>query len=346
MPSRGFKHLAIIAMLCIYFYGGQIAAKDFDDSVIGHIGYPAWFKTNFYDLQSDLSDAADNDKIGLMLFFTTQGCSYCAEFIRTSLADDAIVQTLQTNFDVIGFEIFDDNELTTPDGIVKPVKEYAKDVGADFAPTMVFVGTDGNLLLRRIGYESPDKFKLTLEYLTTQAYLDQPYHAFIRSSTQHKTAAKSSQGLIQNDLFTKPPYMLDRSQFPASEPMLVIFEAINCIDCGRFHEAVMQDDDTRKLLSHFQVVRFDMQDHQTPVISPTGERTTPAEWYASEQFTHQPAMLFYDEQGKEVLRIDALALKSRMTNSLNYVLEKAYLKDWSYQRFARTKSLERARSGQ
>jgi hypothetical protein len=54
--------------------------------------------------------------------------------------------------------------------------------------------------------------------------------------------------------------------------------------------------------------------------------------------------LFFNASGDEVLRTDSLVLKQRMDNSLQYVLEKAYAKGWTYQRFARTKSIERLKS--
>lgn len=55
----------------------------------------------------------------------------------------------------------------------------------------------------------------------------------------------------------------------------------------------------------------------------------------------QVLLVFFDEQGREVLRTDALVLRQRMLNSLHYVLERAYDQDWTYQRFARARALER-----
>ena len=51
--------------------------------------------------------------------------------------------------------------------------------------------------------------------------------------------------------------------------------------------------------------------------------------------------MFFNEHGRQVLYTDALVGRQRMLNSVNYVLQRAYEKDWSYQRFARTTAIEK-----
>ena len=65
----------------------SIVLSEFDDSVISHIDYPDWFKKTFYDLDEDIAEGRDDGKQGLMILFTTQGCSYCARFIDVSLGN-------------------------------------------------------------------------------------------------------------------------------------------------------------------------------------------------------------------------------------------------------------------
>jgi thioredoxin-related protein len=109
---------------------------------------------------------------------------------------------------------------------------------------------------------------------------------------------------------------------------------------------VLADKQIRQTLSEFEIVQLDMNDNQTPVIRPDGQRGTPSKWFKQARLTQTPAMLFFDEYGDEVLRTDALVLNQRMMNSLNYVLEKAYLKGWTYQRFARSKGIEKLQKRQ
>lgn len=345
MAYRKLKAVCTYSLLILIFLANQpVSAKDFDDSEFGHVAYPAWFKTNFYDLNADLSDAADNNKMGVMLLFTTEGCSYCAEFIRTSLADKGLADLVKSHFDSIGLEIFDDNEMTVPGGTSKPLKDYANDVGAAFAPTLVFLDTDGRVMLKRVGYLTPENFKTVLDYLINREYQNRPYSEYIRDLSGVREGTQSVSPLRPNPMFEEPPYMLDRGRFSATKPLLALFESKNCPDCAKYHDSVLGNEDVKKLLSNFEIVRFDIDDDTTPVISPAGKPTTPANWYKDEKISYVPAMLFFDEQGREVLRIDAVAHRNRVTNALNFVLDKAYLKGWTYQRYARTKSIEKLQS--
>ena len=91
-----------------------------------------------------------------------------------------------------------------------------------------------------------------------------------------------------------------------------------------------------------RVTQLDIGDTETPVLAPDGQKLTPAQWWDKTGLDRLPALLFFNETGEEVLNTDALVRKGRMMNSLNFTLERAYEKGWTYQRFARTKSIERA----
>jgi thioredoxin-related protein len=321
-------------------------AAGFDDSEIKHIDYPAWFEGNsFHDLAEELDKAKSEDKEGLMVLFTTEGCSYCDVFIRTSLGDSAIASVVQQNFVSVGLEIFDDTEMTSPRGISMPVKKFADIEGVEFSPTLLFYGTDGDRILRLVGYQSPERFRLILEYLTSEYYRTESLHDYFKAIAEKTPAKQSAIILVDDPLFSQPPYALDR-RIPASSPLLVIFEKNGCQECNDFHKTVLARNEVREMLKQFEVVRFDVNDDETVIVAPDGSRTSPAAWYRQSVFSRLPALVFFDEQGNEVLSTDALVLQQRMMNSLSYVLERAYEKGWSYQRFARTKGMEKRRGRQ
>ena len=151
----------------------------------------------------------------------------------------------------------------------------------------------------------------------------------LKKQTAKGSTTKSSVGLKADPLFVKPPYALDRSRFPASKPLLVIFEKPGCVECAGFHSDVLALKKVRKALKRFEVVRFDASDVKTPILAPDGKKTSPAGWYEQAALTRVPAILFFDEKGNEVLKTDTLVLHQRMMNSLNYVLERAYKKGWT-----------------
>ena len=144
-------------------------------------------------------------------------------------------------------------------------------------------------------------------------------------------------------LFISPPYALARVPFAASEPLLVIFEGPGCDACDAFHRDVLALDEVRQLLHRFEVVRLDASDDGTPVIGPDGKATTPAQWFEQEGFSRVPALLYVNETGEAVFKTDAVVERQRMLNATGLVLDRAYEKGWSYQRYARTKAIERNR---
>ena len=124
--------------------------------------FPAWFKLSFLDLQQDLAEARSAGKQGVMVLFSIRGCAYCKKLVEQSLKEPAIEATLRRHFDVVHLDIHSDLELKDPQGRAMPVKAFARKEGALFSPTVAFYGLDGLHLLRVVGYQTPDRFRITL----------------------------------------------------------------------------------------------------------------------------------------------------------------------------------------
>jgi thioredoxin-related protein len=345
--NRYLKLPIIFVLSLTLLLAGRTFAADFRDADVLHLEYPGWFHADpFYDLAEATAKARSGGKKGLMVLFTTQGCSYCAIFIERSLGDTAIAKRVQQHFVSVGMEIFDDAEMTAPDGKAMRVKAFAKQEGAGFSPTLVFFDADGERTLRVVGYQSEERFTKILDYVTAGSYKTETLASYFARQAKRAPASSATAPLKDDPLFIKPPYALDRSRFPASQPMMVLFEEPGCAECNDFHDDVLALDEVRNTLKRFEVVRLNSQDNNTPVMAPNGKRVTPAAWYKQTGFTRVPALMFFDEKGNRALETDALVQHNRMMNSLNYMLERAYEKDWTYQRFARSKAIERNRRKQ
>ena len=320
---------------------GVPLASSFDESEIKHIEYPAWFaESPFLDLAEELDKSGLEGKQGLMVIFTTEGCSYCDEFIRTSLADSGIASIVRENFISVGLEIFDDTAMTNPRGVSMPVKKFAKIEGVEFSPTLLFYDNDGARILRVVGYQSPERFSVIVDYITGREFRSKSLRDYFSSIADKASVEQSALVLVDDPLFSRPPYAMDR-RIPASRPLLVIFEKNGCKECNEFHRDVLAQSDVRETLQQFDIVRLDVADNETIIVTPDGSRTTSASWFEQTTFARLPALVFYDERGNEVLKTDALVLHQRMMNSLLYVLERAFEKGWTYQRFARSKGIEK-----
>lgn len=340
-PWRTTLAAAAGLLACVTFPAAA-AAETFDDSTIMHIAFPAWFDDSpFLDLSEDIASAEQNGKQGLMILFTTEGCSYCARFIDESLGDPGIAAQVRQHFRSLGMEIFDDKALTDPAGHSLPIKEFAQREGVQFSPSILFYDTDGRRILRLVGYQGPERFRHVLDYLTGRHYRSGSLRDYLQRLASRAVSRDAESELEVDPLFSRPPYILDRSRFPASLPLLVIFEGPGCAPCQDFHAQVLADREVRAQLQQVEVVRLDAADTDTPILSPSGTQLTPAGWYGQTGFTRLPALLFFDKTGRQVLETDALVLQQRMLNSLRYVDQGAYDKGWTYQRFARERALEK-----
>ena len=69
----------------------------------------------------------------------------------------------------------------------------------------------------------------------------------------------------------------------------------------------------------------------TPVITPQGGKTTAKEWARSLDIFYAPSIVFFDDNGKEIIRVDSVARFYRLWGVLDYVNQQGYKKSKDYQ---------------
>jgi len=257
-----------------------------------NVVYPEWFKHSLYDLQGDIQDARDAGKRGIMLFFSEKSCSYCNAIIETTFKQDDIVKRLRSGYDVIGLEVFSDIEVVDTQGKTHWTKDFAIQEKASFTPTMVFYDTAGAKQLRLVGYQSPEKFRGVLNYLEDERAKSMNLRDYLRQQTS--SAAKSSGQIKPVDL---------KIRRENNKPLLVIFESADCRKClqlrGMLKEPVVQSYSQRLAIAY-----VNSDDSSTPITTPEGNSLTGKDWANQLGLIHNPAMVFFNEQGSEKLRVD------------------------------------------
>jgi thioredoxin-related protein len=310
-----------------------------DDSKLLTASYPDWFLETFLNLQDDLNNARESGKKGLMVVFSTVGCSYCYKFADETLRDPDVVAKLRRDFDALALEIFSDDFMIAPWGEELPVKEFARELAADYTPATYFFDLEGKPRLRIVGFNPPDRFLSAMRYVAEGHYHEGSFREFL--AAERKMLGDSATTVkVEDSLFIDPPFMLARNTVSAHQPLMVVFDGPDCNECAYLFGTLFKDPRIRQQLLRMDVVRLRV-DEAKPVVTPAGDRTTASDWLADLGFHRTPALAFFDQSGKLVLQSDALMLRQRLENTLGYVLERAYEDGISYQRFARRRSIAR-----
>ncbi len=303
---------------------GQSDADDsgFDDFPSEEIlQYPEWFKESFLDIGVDLAEATGAGKKGLMVYFGQRRCPYCHRLMKVNFGRPDIVEYTRRHFDLVPLDIWGTEEVTTPDGQVLTEREWAQREKTDFTPSILFYDARGKIALRLRGYYPPYQFRAALEYVADGHYRRESFRDYLARGDERMVF--DAEDLNEESFLSPPPYNLDR-RLPAERPLAVFFEQGDCHPCDVLHGQVLRAPAIKHHFGELDSVQLNMWS-DTPVITPAGKRTNARAWAAELGLFYAPAILFFDERGKELLRLDSVVGFYRLRNALSYIASKAYL---------------------
>lgn len=332
-------HLVLSACLLTIslFYGNKLLADEsaaefieFDDQPLEEeLVLPDWFKLSFLELHNDLVDAKEAGKWGILIYFGRKDCPYCKAHLTKNWEERGIVTYTQKHFDVIAIDVRGDRGVIDYNGkTYRTEKDFAAKLKTDFTPSFLFVDVTGQHTMRLTGYRPPYQFRAILEYIADKHYLYEPLASYMaRGET---IAGLEESELNEHEVFIAPPYQLDRKKKPANKPLAVFFEQPTCHSCNVLHAGPLKHKEIVGRLNQMEVVQLD-RFSDTKVITPTGEKTTAKDWAKKLGIYYSPTIIFYDENGKELLRIDSVIRFYRLNGVLEYILTKAYRKYETFQ---------------
>lgn len=309
-----------------------------DEPRVRDIEYPDWFKLSFLDLRDDVREAVAAGKRGLMVYFGQAHCAYCEALIEVNFADPEIAAYTQQHFDVVPIDIWGDRVVITTTGQVLTEKALALEEETNFTPSILFYDTDGDEVFRLRGYYPPYKFRAALEYVADRHYHRSSFREYLARGEEAMTFEGE---LSEEDFLSPPPYALDRTHFPGEQPLLVLFEQSDCHGCDVLHTEAFSDSDVRRTLQTFEVVQLDMW-ADTPVLTPAGERLSARDWAAELGLFYAPALVFFDQHGREIIRVDSVVRFHRLARVLKYVASGGYKKHRNFQRWRQQRQANRA----
>lgn len=304
---------------------------EFDDAPLAEpLEHPAWFKDSFLDLPNDLEEALAAGKRGIVVYFGQRRCPYCKMMLQENFGLGDIEAYTRRHFDVVPIDIWGLQEVTDMAGQVLTEREYSVREGTNFTPSLIFYDARGQQALRLRGYYPPYTLRAALEYVADGHHERESFNAYLARGDSGLSFEPGD--LIEEPFFIPPPHNLDRTRVRGERPLVVFFEQGECHACDVLHTQPVRDGGIKDLLYRFDAVQLDMR-ADTPVITPDGRRTTARAWADELGLFYAPSLLFFDEGGREIIRVDSVVRFFRLRNVLNYVLSKGYLDEPDYQRW-------------
>ncbi|MCR4300005.1 MAG: thioredoxin fold domain-containing protein [Sulfuricaulis sp.] len=285
---------------------------------------PAWFKKSFLVLPEDVTEAARNGK-RLMIYFGQDGCPYCAELFNNNFSQTHIADYTRRHFDAIDLNLWGNREVTDFSGKAMPEKELAAKLKVWFTPTLLFFNEQGEQVLRINGYYPPNQFLTALKYVAEKQEKRLTFKEYLA-----KQAPPPAKGALHAQPFFSPPPH-DLTRIAAEKPLAVFFEQKDCSGCDRLHDVVLKDAATLEILKRYHVVQLDRWS-DTPVVTPTGKKTTARAWADSLNVAYVPTAVLYVGK-KEVIQIEAMLKGFHVQSVLDYVASGAYKTQSSLQRY-------------
>lgn len=289
---------------------------------------PAWFAESLLFIKEDAAEAAKEGK-RVMLYFGQDGCPYCKHLMEVNFRQASIVEKMQKRFVALELNIWGDREVTWTDGRTLSEKQLAAALKVQFTPTLLFLDEKGGVALRVNGYLPPDRFESALDYVSGRMERKMAFSEF------NPKREKASAELNDQAFFLKPPYDLQRK--PGAKPLAVLFETPYCAGCDELHRVGFKRKEVLRRIGQFDVVRISLVSNER-LVAPGGQQVKVSEWARDLKLTYVPSMLFFDDAGREVFRIEAYLRPFHLAGSLEYVASGAYKTEPSFQRFLQSEA--------
>jgi len=121
----------------------------------------------------------------LLVLFEQKECQVCDEMHAEAFQREQTRQLLRA-FDVVLVNMWGKQPLTTPDGRRLPAREWARESGVQYAPSLVFFDAEGKEVFRTEAYLRPFHLQSAMDYVASGAYMTQPeFQRFVQERADH-----------------------------------------------------------------------------------------------------------------------------------------------------------------
>lgn len=320
--QRQWVLFCLSLLLTFSLQAAPASLQHFDDRPLAEeLSLPDWFKLSFLDIREDIDDAKQGRR-GLIIYFGQKHCPYCKAHLNNNWHEANTVAYTRANFDVIAIDIRGNRQVTGLNGKELSENQFAIQQKANFTPTLHFYDRHGKLALKVTGYRPPYQFKAALEYVAD-------LHHQKESFQDYYARAEKAYGFGSNKLNESPFFTSTRKK---GQIQVVFFEHQRCHACDVLHGGPLHEDEIQQRLKQLNVRQVDMWSDQ-PVTTNTGHSLPARLWARQLKLDYAPTLIFFDPQGKEIIRIDSVVWFYRLRNVMDYVLSGDYRKYPNFQQW-------------
>ncbi len=121
----------------------------------------------------------------LLVLFEQHDCAACDEMHGEAFRRPETIKLLR-RFDIVLLDIWSKQPLTTPDGRTLTSQMWAKELGIQYAPSMLFIDDKGDEVFRTEAYLRPFHTQAALDYIASGAYKTQAeFQRFVQDRADH-----------------------------------------------------------------------------------------------------------------------------------------------------------------
>lgn len=321
--------ITILALIPMFLHAAEHSSNAVKDGeYLGSITSetPEWFKESFLDFAEDVVEATDQNK-RVMIFFHQPGCPYCAKLVNENFTNPETKSYVQKHFDGISINMWGDREIVSIGDKTFTEKEFALALKVQYTPTVLFLNEKGKTILRLDGYYPPAKFQSALKFVAEHLEKKLTFNHYLKTLSKSKNHYQ-----IQHEDFFIKTMDLNSLRLKSKNVTAVFFEKNNCEDCDDIHNKVLVDKTTRDIVKRFNNIQLDATSDEH-IVTPVGNTIEISKWADQLNIAYYPSVVLFDEQGKEVMRIGGFLKSFHFQSVYDYVYEKAYLSEPSFQRY-------------
>lgn len=222
-----------------YLFAAATEAKTGTVSGVKISEHPDWFKESFLDIADDVDEAAEAGK-HVMLFMHLNGCPYCFKTVEENIKNSPYTGFIKKNFDVIAINIQGDREIAFNEVETLKEKALAKMLNVRFTPTVIFLDSSNQQVLRLNGYRTRSAFKHALDFVKSKGYQQTTLVEYIATQKAAKRYQMREHPQLQ---------AITNLQRVADKPLALLFEDKWCNEaCNTLHDDILSQPETQKVL--------------------------------------------------------------------------------------------------